>query len=94
MRSSTRPTRAEASDVANAVWDGTWGLMLSAETAVGDFPVESIKMMDRIARAAERVALKTPRKRNSATALTPSEAVADAASWVAIDVGAGAPRRA
>ena len=54
MVQSTRPTRAEVADVANAIFDGTDAVMLSQETAVGRYPVEAVEMMASIAEATER----------------------------------------
>jgi pyruvate kinase len=54
MINSVRPTRAETTDVANAIFDGTDAIMLSAETSIGRYPVQAVRMMSGIARAAEK----------------------------------------
>ena len=54
MTSNIRPTRAEVTDVANAILDGTDAVMLSEETAIGDYPVETVRMMSKIASVTEK----------------------------------------
>jgi pyruvate kinase len=90
MIEHTEPTRAEASDVANAILDGTSAVMLSAETAVGAHPVAAVETMDRIARAIEPSMLYRHQTPQRADARAVGVAVSNAACDLAETLGAKA----
>lgn len=92
MVSNYRPTRAECTDVANAIFDGTCAVMLSEETAAGEYPVEAVAVMDRIARTTEnniQYNLNISSEEHVSDK-TVAWAVGRSASWLAKDLGAKA----
>ncbi|MBI3536865.1 MAG: pyruvate kinase, partial [Chloroflexi bacterium] len=85
-----RPTRAEASDVANAILDGSDAVMLSAETAVGKYPVETVQMMARIAESTDAHVPFRDFVASGEKALSVTDAIGNATCEIAMQIGARA----
>jgi pyruvate kinase len=86
MERNPRPTRAETSDVANAILDGTDAIMLSGETASGRFPVKSVEAMDRIAREVEKSRWMSTHVEETSVLSGPSQAVVRSACFAVREV--------